>query len=282
VGSPDAGGLQTLAPDGKRAALQKFDARGADIWLIDLSRGATSRFTSDPATEWFPVWSPDQSRIIFASDRGGQMDLYQKPLIGEKEELLLSTPDWKLPTDWSLDGRFILYQTVTSKTKGDLWILPLELDRKPIPLQQTDFDEFDGAFSPDGKWIGYTSDETGRPEVYVQSAPGPNTQLSRGRWQVSTNGGSRLRWRRDGKEAFYVALNGNLMAVSLKTERSFAIAAPKELFHTNMKSPTSSTSSAGYAVAADGRRFLMTAPLREPTPQPITILVNWTAALRRN
>jgi Tol biopolymer transport system component len=220
--------------------------------------------------------------MIFASDRNGQMDLYQKPLIGEREEPLLTTPDWKLPTDWSSDGHFIVYQTVTLKTKGDLWILPLERDRKPIPFQQTPFDEFDGAFSPDGKWIGYTSDETGRPEVYVQSAPGPNTELQRGKWQVSTNGGSRLRWRRDGREAYFVALDGNLMAVPLKTEQGFAIATPKKLFHTNIRSPTSSTSSPGYAVAADGRRFLMTVPLREPTPRPITIVLNWTAALRRN
>jgi Tol biopolymer transport system component len=282
VSAPSEGSLQSLAPDEKRAALEKFDARGGDIWLIDLSRGATSRFTSGPATEWFPVWAPDQSRIVFASDRNGQMDLYQKPLIGESEELLLTTPDWKLPTDWSSDGHFIVYHTVTLKTKGDLWILPVELDRKPIPFQQTEFDEFDGAFSPDGRWIGYTSDETGRLEVYVQSAPGPNTQVQRGRWQVSTNGGSRLRWRRDGREAFYVALDGNLMAVPLETEGSFAISAPKKLFHTNIQNPTSYTSSPGYAVAADGRRFLMTVPLRERTARPITIVLNWTAALRRN
>ena len=271
-----------LAPDERRLAFERFDATAADIWLLDSARGTTSRFTSDPATDWFPVWSPDGRRIAFASDRKGQMDLYQKPVNGsEQEELLFKSDEAKTPTDWSSDGRFIVYHTVDPKTKGDLWVLPLEGDRKPIRFVQTDFDEFDGAFSPDGNWIGYTSDETGRMEVYIQAFAGSKTQTPRtSKWQASTNGGSRLRWRRNGTELFYVAPDGDLMSVAVKTN-PMILAGPKKLFHTAIGNPASDTASGGYAVAANGQRFLLAAPTRPHSPAALTVVLNWTARLKR-
>jgi eukaryotic-like serine/threonine-protein kinase len=282
IGAPAESGEFSLAPDERHLAMARFDARAADIWLMDMSRGAISRFTSDPMTEWFPVWSPDGSRIVFASDRDGQMDLYQKRVaVDAKEELILKTREWKLPTDWSSDGRSIAYHTVHPETKGDVWVLPLGGDPEPVPVVRTAFDEFDGAFSPDGKWIGYTSDETGRMEVYIQELSRPNTQAGASRWQVSTNGGSMLRWRGDGKEVFYVAPDGALISVPLKTERTVVVGAPNRLFDTPIASPTSITATVGYAVAHDGRRFLMEVPLRERSPAPIEVVFNWSAALKR-
>jgi Tol biopolymer transport system component len=281
VPASGAGDFQSLAPDGRQVALARFDAQGGDIWLMDLRRGTTSRFTSGPTTEWFPVWAPNQDRVVFASDPEGRMDLYQKALNGGKEELLLTTPDMKLPTDWSSDGRFIVYHSVNSNTMADLWVLPLGGERRPIPCVQTQFDEFDGAFSPDGKWIGYTSSETGRFEVYVQPSPGSNTQPSRGKWQVSTQGGSRLRWGRDGKEVFYVTPDGDLVAVPVMTGREFAIGVPKKLFRTNIGNPTPTTSSFGYGTAG-GRRFLTVVPTPEPIPASVTVVLNWTGALRKS
>jgi serine/threonine protein kinase len=272
----------SLSPDERHLAMPRFDARAADIWLIDMGRGAVSRFTSDPTTEWFPVWSPDGSRIVFASDRDGQMDLYQKRVaVDAKEELILKTREWKLPTDWSPDGRSIAYHTVNPETKGDVWTLTFAGDREPAAVVRTPFDEFDAAFSPDGRWIGYTSDETGRMEVYIQGLSRPDAQAGAFRWQVSTGGGSRLRWRRDGKEVFYIAPDGELMSVPLTVEATVAVGAPMGLFRTSIASPTSITGTIGYAVSRDGRRFLMETPLREPAPVPIEVVFNWSTVLKR-
>ena len=161
--------------------------------------------------------------------------------------------------------------------------MPLvEGERKPIRFVQTEFDEFDGAFSPDGKWIGYTSDETGRFEVYLQAFLGGNAQAPRAKWQVSTKGGSRLRWRRDGKELYYVAPDGDLMSVPVKTDPTLVAGAPKKLFHTGISDSFSSSNNiSGFAVAANGQRFLIDAPLGEQIPAPITVMLNWTAGLKR-
>jgi eukaryotic-like serine/threonine-protein kinase len=261
-----------------------LDASAADIWLMDTNRGALSRFTSEPMTEWFPVWSPDGTRIAFASDRNGEMDLYKKGVALEaKEELLLKTPDWKLPTDWSSDGRFIAYHTVNPETKGDVWMLPVQGDQKPVPVVRTAFDEFDAAFSPDGKWISYTSDETGRTEVYIQElSPDPNAGASR--WQVSTSGGYRLRWRRDRRdvnEVFYVTSNGVLMAVPLKMERTVTVGAPNRLFQTDLQPSTSITGVPGYAVSRDGQRFLLEIPSQEQSTGPVEVVFNWSLSLKR-
>ncbi|HSO73548.1 MAG TPA: protein kinase, partial [Blastocatellia bacterium] len=165
-----------LSPDEKRVAVSRLDlqTRNADIWLLDLERGTESRFTVNTATDLAPVWSPDGSRIVWNSNREGLANLYQKAATGSgQDELLLKADNWKTAEDWSGDGQFILYTENNPKTKGDLWILPLEGERKPFPYAQTPFNEEHGRFSPDSRWIAYTSDESGSYEVYIGAFPTP-------------------------------------------------------------------------------------------------------------
>jgi Tol biopolymer transport system component len=170
-----------LSPDGKRLAVFKADG-GGDIWLMDLERHTTTRFTFNSASDNDPVWSPDGTKIAFVSNRdGGVFNLYQKSAGGTQDDgLLLKTPNNKLIDDWSADGKYILYEETDPKTKGDLWVLPTFGDRKPIRYLATPFNERTAAFSPDGRWIAYTSDESGTNQVYVQSFP-----VSSRKYQVS-------------------------------------------------------------------------------------------------
>ena len=182
-------------------------SRNIDIWLSDLKGTRFSRLTLNPAVEAFPVWSPDGNRILFASSRKGSLDLYQKLADGTGPEVpVLESSLRKYPWDWSSDGQFICYAEAKAKPRNDsdLWILPLSGDRRPIPLLETEFSEFEGQFSPEAKgpsrWIAYPSTESGRDEVYVTGFPG---QKSAGRkWPISLEGGGDPRWRRDGRELF--------------------------------------------------------------------------------
>ena len=221
-----------LSPDERRAAVDRSDPQtGAnDIWLFDLSRGIPSRFTTDPGSDSNPLWSPDGSRIVFTSSREGVLNLYQKVASGvANEEVLLKSGEEKVPDDWSADGRFIVFETLNPKTKWDLWVLPMYGDRQPSPFLQTEFNERQAQFSPDGKWIAYTSDESGTRDVYVQTFPAPG-----GRWRVSTGGGTQPRWRRDGRELFYIAAGRKLMAADVKPGATFEAGVPKLLFDTRV------------------------------------------------
>jgi Tol biopolymer transport system component len=264
-----------LSPDEKRVAGNRLDDTGAtDIWLLELSRGITSRFTSDPAYEWLPVWSPDGSRIVFNSNRKGSMDLYLKALSGAgREEVLLESNTLKVPTDWSRDGRFILYEDADRSTnKSDLWVLPLFGDRQPMPFLQTPFDERQGQFSPNGQWIAYVSDESGRYEVCVESFP------ARSKVQISTDGGIQPRWRRDGNELFYLAADGKVMAVEVRAGSTFEATVPKVLFVAPLGPRDALAGS--YSVTADGQRFLFNS-FGEEISGPITVVINWTGELRK-
>jgi Tol biopolymer transport system component len=261
-----------LSPDEKRVAVERLETPTAgDIWMVELARGAESRFTFDPSTDRTPIWSPDGSRMVFSSTRAGRMDLYQKVSSGAgKDELLLQTGTYKQPTDWSRDGRFIVYREAAPKTKGDLWLLPLAGDRKPIPYLQTEFTEDDGRFSPDGRWMAYSSDEAGRMEVYVQPIP-----PSGAKWQISTTGGAQPRWRRDGKELFYLAPDRKLMVAGIQAGATIQASAPKPLFETRTL-PPSIVNPQLYEPTADGRRFLITTLAGESAATPLTVVVNWT------
>jgi len=264
-----------LSLDGKRAAVNRADQQLGtnDIWLFDLLRGVPLRFTTDPAGDSNPLWSPDGSRIVFTSNREGVGNLYQKITSGGgNEELLLKSSDEKWPDDWTADGQFIVYQTFNPKTKWDLWLLPMSGDRQPTKFLETQFNEQQAHFSPDAKWIVYTSDESGTPEIYARTFPATDAK-----WRVSTGGGCQPAWRRDGRELFYIASDRKLMAVDVKLGTTFEASVPKTLFETRVLSLTDFGNH--YAVAADGQHFLINST-NETNASPISVVVNWTANLK--
>ncbi|MBA3766268.1 MAG: PD40 domain-containing protein, partial [Acidobacteria bacterium] len=266
-----------LSPDERQAAVERSDPQTGtpDIWLFDLARGIPSRFTTDPAGDSSPLWSPDGSRIVFSSSREGVRNLYQKIAGGGgSEEVLLKSREEKVPDDWSADGRFIVYHTLNPKTKWDLWVLPMSGDRQPAAILQTEFNEQQAQFSPDGKWIAYTSDETGMAEVYVQTFP-----TSGSRVRVSTGGGNQPRWRRDGRELFYIAADRKLMAVDVKPGAVFEAGVPQTLFNTRVLTLTDFRNH--YVVTGDGQRFLICSTDEETSAQPISVVVNWPTVLKR-
>jgi serine/threonine protein kinase len=267
-----------FSPDEKRVAAAISDPQSGarDVWLLDVARGAPTRLTFDPAEDFLPIWSPDGNRIVFVSDRDGAGNFFQKSASGAgNEALLFKTTERKWPGDWSKDGRFIIYTSLGPKTKTDLWVLPMTGEQKPAPFLQSTFNEDHPRFSPDGHFVAYASDESGRFEVYVQTFP-----ASGGKWLISTNGGAQPRWRGDGKEIFYIAPDRKLMAVEVKAGGStFEAGVPKVLFQTHVISYPNPRNA--YDVSADGQRFLIITPLEEATTTPITVVANWTADLKR-
>jgi Tol biopolymer transport system component len=251
-----------------------------DIWLMDATR--TTRFTFDAGRDRNPIWSPDGSRIVFNSDRKGSPDLYVKPSNGAgSEELLLESEQLKVATDWSRDGRFLTYLSVDPQIGPDIWVLPMEGDRKPFVFLKTNFVEGDAQFSPDGHWLAYQSNESGRYEIYVRpfngSAPGASNS---GQWQVSTSGGINERWRSDGKELYYIAPDGKLMAAPVTTSgATFQPGTPVALFQTRVYGFTDPTLMFQYDVSRDGR-FLINIVLEEAS-SPITLLQNWSPETKR-
>jgi len=278
VGEPGAYLTLAISPDGTRAVITRIAELPA-LWLFDLSRGTATRFTFGNSPAVFGTWSPDSSRIIFASS--GAFDLYQKSASGVRnEELLLRSTEAKYPMSWSRDGRFLLYTMMNPKTaRRDLWVLPLDGEKKPFPLLSTEFNHRTGQFSPDGRWVAYTSDESGREEVYVRTfSPDPAAAVSdEGKWLISTGGGSEPRWRTDGKELYYLTPDRKLMAVELATNAGFAAAVPKALFQAPQRAATLPY---GWDVTPDGKRFLFAAPA-EQREAPFTMVVNWQATLKR-
>ncbi len=277
VGPPGEYEYPRLAPDGKRVAVARRDpqSRTWDIYVTDLARGAGSRLTFDSGDDRFPVWSPDGSHIAWRANRDGAFQIYQKLASGVGPEELLRKEDASIaPSSWSADGRFLIYVRLDPKMGLDLWALPLAGDRQPAMFWQTRFSERDGRFSPDGRWIAYSSDDQGRPEVYVQPFP-----ASGGKWQISTSGGVQPWWRSDGKELYYLSNDGKLMAVEAPPGGGFEAGAPRALFDLAPARALGGASS--YAVTAAGERFLFVTAREEAASLQFTVVTNWAAEAKK-
>jgi dipeptidyl aminopeptidase/acylaminoacyl peptidase len=265
-----------LSPDGTRVAMTRLndDQTTSDIWVLEFARDVFTRLTFDPRSEGVPVWSPDGRQVAFYSDRTGVRQIYRKDAGGGgQEEQLTNNPTRKSVSDWSRDGRYLLLQE--GETAQDLWALQTEGKHEALLVLKTPFTERAAEFSPDGKWIVYESDQSGRTEVYVRAFP-----VSAGQWQVSNRGGSRPKWSADGKELFYVGPTGSsIVAVAIRiVGASFQSDTPRELFtispvHSNLTSP--------FDVTADSQRFLVVQPSAVRQAPPLTVVTNWQARLKK-
>jgi serine/threonine protein kinase len=270
-----------ISPDGKLVAVMRYfnNSTSSNIWVLDLARGAATRLTFSSSMDSSPVWSPEGSRIAFVSNRDGRYSLYQKVSSGEgDDELLLKSDEDIWLTDWSSDGRFLVYNTITAN--ADIWALPLDGDRKPIPLVQTQFGEAISTLSADRQWMAYESDISGRAETYVRPfrpASRNGSRMPPESWLISTQGGRSPIWRRDGTELFYQS-DGKIMVVDAKTGVSkgrptFQAGVPKLLFDPKAVFDY-------FAVTRDGQRFLVNVLVGEEKFQSVTVILNWNAGLK--
>jgi eukaryotic-like serine/threonine-protein kinase len=270
IGEPANYSVPALSRDEKRLAITRIDPQigTRDLWLFDVANGTPSHFTFDPAEETNPTWSPDGNWIAFSSNEKGHMDIYKKEATGTgKPELLLQSSELKVVESWTPDGRFILYDS-----REKVWALPLTGDRKPLALFALNRESKINV-SPNMRWSAYQSSESGQTEVYVQGFPPSDSK-----WQISTSGGEEPRWRRDGKELFYIA-GKRLMAVDVKTDaKDFQWGTPKPLFELHLQVESLRSR---YQVAASGQRFLLSVPLESTRSSTITVLTNWTAGLTK-
>ena len=274
VGSPGAYADVALAPDGRKLATSMYDLRTgqADIWIFDLERDVPTRFTSPVEDDMVALWSPDGRRIVFASARAAPPFLHIKDVAGgDAEALLPSHGTLQSPDDWSPDGRYLLYSDRNPDTGWDLWLLPLDGQADPIPFLRTPFSEFSASISPDGTWVAYASDESGRPEVYVTTFPEPGEKH-----RISTDGGYLPEWRGDSNELFYLALDNRLMAVPVGWDAGFEPKTPTPLFsvepYKNAFLP--------YDVRPDGERFIVISALPGEATTP-TVVTGWQEAVSR-
>jgi dipeptidyl aminopeptidase/acylaminoacyl peptidase len=265
-----------LAPDGQHIVAAMGDFGNMDLWLLDGARGTSSRLTFVRGQNNRPVFSPDGSRVAFYSGRPSGPGLYQKSANGTgAEEKLLESKGPVFLSDWSRDGRFLTYSVVDPDLQRDLWVLPLAGDRKAFPFLKTAANENFPRFSPDGRWIAYQSDESGKDQVYV--LPFAPSASAAGKWQISVDGGVGGRWRSDGKELFDLA-GSRLMVVEVSAVGgTFRAGIPKMLFDTRMSSPFYWNN---YTPSADGRRFLIATPVEQEASLPMTVVMNWMASLK--
>ena len=276
-----------LSPNEKSLAASLVDAKTAliDVWITDLARRSNSRLAGgETAISASPVWSPDGAQIVFRSTRGAAgLQVYQTSAGGGgSEQLVLSRkmarsagaqPLSLFPTDWSPDGQSILFSNAGAASGTDLWLLPLTGDKKPVKFLASPAEEMHGNFSPDGRLVAYTSNESGKFQVHVQTLP-----LSDRKWQVSINGGYEPRWRADGREIYYLSEDRKLMAVPVGAGPSFGV--PRALFQTRVPAGVSANRM-HYVPSRDGQRFLVNTQSGDASPSPITVVMNWTAGLKK-
>jgi serine/threonine protein kinase len=268
-----------LSPDGNRLAVMIFSgAQGiGDIWIFDLARGTSTRLTFGGASHVNPVWTPDGKTVFYGSTAKGPPHIFAKAADGSgPERIVLESPDTvELPQSFSPDGRFLVYGRHMSKTESGshLWVLPLSGDGKPFPIVQDAFDENSPAVSPDGKWMVYQSNESGRREIYVTAFPAGGAK-----WQVSTNGGTSAKWRRDGKELFFLDPTDKIVAVDVNASgNAVRLGTPHDLFQT----VGLQREYGPFAVTADGKRFLLNSGNLKEGSDPFTLVLNWPAELKK-
>jgi len=265
-----------LSPDDSRVSTYIWDyqSHNADIWLFDIVRGLRTRFTFNSAAELSGVWSPDGSRLAFNSNREGNLDLYVKSTTGAgAEELLLKNAHAKFVNDWSRDGKVLAYSEAgVPATQSDIWLLPMNGDRKPVPFLKTEFDESGAQFSPDGRWVAYASNESGQYEVYIRPFDGPG-----GKWQVSVAGGDAPCWRKDGRELYYFSADKRIMVADVGEKTgSIEISHVRPLFEVPsiIQAPTTD-----FIATSDGMKFLINVPFDEQNQTPLTLVLNWNELL---
>jgi serine/threonine protein kinase/Tol biopolymer transport system component len=270
LGEPSVVKGLRISPDGGQAAVDIENPKtgSSDIWGFDLNRGVSTRFHSDPVDEAMPVWSADGSKVVYRSDRKGPPDIYEIAIgVPGSERPLYEAPGLQQPEDTSRDGRSLAYLQEVASTVWNIWLLPLQGERKPVPWRRTRFNETSPRFSPDGRWIAYESDESGDPEIYLALSEGGGEKR-----RISPGGGRRPRWRRDGKELYYLAPGNSVMAVSVTPGTRLETGAPAALFHVE-------TEIENYDVTPDGSRFLIKMPSEKSPAAALRVIVNWPAAV---
>ena len=277
LGGPRAYSSPAISPDGRRVAVAVGPEASRDIWILDVARGTEMRFTFDPGRHDYPVWTPDGQNITFVSNRGGEMDLYIKAADGSAEErLLLKTDEPKLEERWTKDGHFLLFESTGAKTSGDIWALPFPGEANPVLLLQTPLTEGQPRPSPDGRWLAYSSFESGTIDVWVRPfAPGAPAGTG-AKWLVSKGAGWRSIWRPDGKALFYLSVTSQAMAVDIDTSKGFQAGAPRRMF-----TVPPGGGIAGWDLSPDSTRFLLPVPLSNSRITTYTVVVNWAAGLKK-
>jgi len=267
---PGIYGNMMLSPNGKIVASDVTDpvSQNTDIWTFDLETQSAKRLTFDPAIDSVPIWSPDGTQMVFSSNRGVTFDLYLKDANGAQEEKHIPQdgPD-RFPSDWSRDGKYVIFER-----GADLWFLTIPELRATQFLKASSTLK-NGQFSPDGKWVAYSSNESGRWEVYVTSFP-----EAHGKWQVSNAGGDQPRWRTDGKELFYLGPDSQMTAVPVKTGANFDAGTPTALFQANPRELVATSEQFSYDVSKDGQKFLINTQLKTGMA-PMSVVLNWSAKL---
>jgi serine/threonine-protein kinase len=264
-------------------ALDITEAGKRDIWIYDLIRDTLTRLTFEGFND-FPIWTPDGKRVAYRSQRADGYNIFWKPADGSGTEERLPTVGTgsQAPYSFSPDGRTLFYQELDTKTSYDLWVLPLQGESKPQPFLQTPFSERSPLLSPDGRWLAYSSDESGRYEIYVRPFPGPG-----GKWQISTEGAAEVTWSPKGNELFFRTgqQREKMMVVDIQTQASLSAGKPRQLFEgPYANNIANATESADYSMAPDGQRFLMLKPKEQQQTAALTqinVVQNWFEELKR-
>ena len=274
VGQPESGFVTSPSPspDGAFLAMLRRVNGNSDVWLFETRRGVLSRFTDHVGEDIFPLWTRDGSRVVYTSNRNGRFDLYQKRTTGEAAEdlLLKGGPEELFACDSSPDDRFVLYQRRTPTMGWNLTTLPRQEGLQAFTISETKFDERAGQISPDGHWVAFASNRSGRSEIYLAPFPGAGQTVP-----VSSTGGAQIRWRSDGRELFYVAFDQRLMAARIDAAGGdkIVVDSPVALFTTRVG--RTDVTGAQYVVAPDGKQFLMNSFSHDVSPPPIRLMLNW-------